>query len=662
MKKYTQTLFFFLLTILGLQAQNPFEITIIAQDKDCQGAATAQARVYANGGQTPYSYLWSTGAITPTVTLPAGTYFVTVTEATGQTLVDSVTIVANPDGFEIMIAASATQICLGEEVSLTAESAFPASYTWQPGNQGTAAIQVSPSDNTTYTVTGESLGGNLVDNGDFEINDLNTFFTDYDPPQGGSNGPLTQEGTLGIASSPNDLHENFADCSDHTLGFGNMLVVNGADQPNQAVWCQTVEVEPTTTYQFSTWVTSAISQNPAELQFSINGNLLGPVLSPTAPNCTWQQFFTIWNSNANTQATICIVNQNNLDAGNDFALDDISLRPVCTATDEVLVEVSDLQATAEALEAESCLGNLGSAQVNISGGVEPITILWDNGETDAVAVSLSAGPHTVTVTDAFDCEAVAEVAVDLIEGPMIEEVFVQEIACDAAVTDSVSLLPGSIGLQAIPGDNGGLIYSSDGGNMFMPDTLFSNLSPGDYLLVVEDELGCRDSAQATLEAPMIPTLSLSTTDTIACADQPATITADASANVSSFQWSTGDTGEEIIVTEQGVYELLVLTDDDCPATDSIRIAPCPQYLMPTVFTPNGDGNNDLFGPVTVGPVQVKSFQVFNRWGDLVHDNINPWPGEQDGSPAPQDVYAYLIVVELEDGEEEKAQGEVTLVR
>lgn len=662
MKKYTQTLLFLLLTSLGLQAQTLLEATIIAQDKDCQGAVTAQARVYANGGDAPYSYLWSTGAITPTVTLPAGTYFVTVTDSGGQTLVDSVTIVANLDGFEIMIAASATQICQGEEVTLTAESDFPASYSWQPDNQGTASIQVSPSNNIIYTVTGESLGGNLVDNGDFEINNLNTFFTDYDPPQGGSNGPLTQEGTLGIASSPNDLHENFADCSDHTLGFGNMLVVNGADQLNQAVWCQTVEVEPATTYQFSAWVTSVVPQNPAELQFSINGNLLGPILSPTGPNCNWQQFFTIWSSNANTQATICIVNQNNVDAGNDFALDDISLRPICTAMDEVLVEVSSLQIEATALEPESCLGTSGSAELEITGAAQPVTILWDNGETEEVANSLSAGLHRVTVTDAFDCEAVAEVEIGFIEGPMIQEVFVEEVACDPAVTDSVALLPGSLALQALSGVNGGLIYSIDGGNMFMPDTLFPDLQPGDYLLVVEDELGCRDSAQATLEAPLIPTLSLSATDTIACADQPAILTADASANVSTFQWSTGDTGEEITVTEQSVYELLVLTADDCPAADSIRIAACPQYLIPTIFTPNGDGENDLFGPVTVGPVQVKSFQIYNRWGDLVHDDINPWPGEQDGSPAPQDVYAYLIVMELEDGEEEKAQGEVTLVR
>lgn len=195
------------------------------------------------------------------------------------------------------------------------------------------------STTTTYEVTIQAVSPeNLIFNGDFSLGDTG-FSTDYDYGDGGSFGLLSDEGEYAIAGSPNDTHSNFADCPDHT-GGGNMMVVNGSGQPDD-VWCQTVNVTPNTMYSFGTWVMTAISENPAELQFSINGVLLGNQFDADIQTCLWQEFAEPWFSGGNSSAQICIVNVNEQEDGNDFAIDDITFSPICTYTASVTIEVAD---------------------------------------------------------------------------------------------------------------------------------------------------------------------------------------------------------------------------------------------------------------------------------------------------------------------------------
>jgi hypothetical protein len=189
----------------------------------------------------------------------------------------------------------------------------------------------------TYTLTLKHYSAdNIFENGDFEAG--NTGFSSnylYSPAN------LVPEGVYAITPNPNNQHPGFSPCGDHTSGSGNMMAVNGAGTPNQNIWCQTVSVTPNTDYVFIAWATSLIPVSPAILQFSANGNLLGSSFQISPSTCMWQQYYTIWNSGAATSATFCIVNQNTVQSGNDFALDDIFLSEVCEYTDEVTVFVRD---------------------------------------------------------------------------------------------------------------------------------------------------------------------------------------------------------------------------------------------------------------------------------------------------------------------------------
>jgi hypothetical protein len=137
---------------------------------------------------------------------------------------------------------------------------------------------------------------------------------------------LNPEGLYSIHTNPNDLHSAFASCSDPD-GTHNFMIINGSPTDNQIIWEENITVNTNTVYYFVCKLSSVHPSNPAQLQFSVNGTLLGSVITASTTTCQWDQFYATWNSGANTSATISIVNQNTIAAGNDFAIDKISFVP-----------------------------------------------------------------------------------------------------------------------------------------------------------------------------------------------------------------------------------------------------------------------------------------------------------------------------------------------
>ena len=220
-------------------------------------------------------------------------------------------------------------------------------FNWTPttGMSGgnTLSPTVTVNQTTQYVLTGfaADFSNNLIVNGDFENGN-----SDFTSAYGYNPGNLVPEGVYDVLDNPRNAHPGFAACADHTTGTGNMMAVNGAGTPNQDVWCQTVSVMPNAQYVFSAWVTSLVAASPALLQFSINGTPLGPIFSAPGSICNWQNFFQTWNSGNNSSATICIVNQNTVLGGNDFALDDLFFNQTCSVTDTVTVNVVSVSAVA----------------------------------------------------------------------------------------------------------------------------------------------------------------------------------------------------------------------------------------------------------------------------------------------------------------------------
>ena len=173
---------------------------------------------------------------------------------------------------------------------------------------------------------------NLVINGDFSTGNQ-SFVSDYTwtnransviyNPNSYEESVMMSEAHYSVVNNPNNIHDHFSNCNDRS-GAGNMMVVNGSYRMGAVVWQQKIQVEPNKTYLFSCWLSSAHPSSPAQLKFSINGELLGNPILASSYTCDWKQFYTSWESGDLTEITISIVNQNIARGGNDFILDDIT--------------------------------------------------------------------------------------------------------------------------------------------------------------------------------------------------------------------------------------------------------------------------------------------------------------------------------------------------
>jgi len=112
---------------------------------------------------------------------------------------------------------------------------------------------------------------------------------------------------------------------------------------------------------------------------------------------------------------------------------------------------------------------------------------------------------------------------------------------------------------------------------------------------------------------------------------------------------------------------------DCHDTDDVTVVvlcDASQLFVPNSFSPNNDGENDRFFPHGTGLSRVKTFRVFNRWGQIVFERADfqpnesnaGWDGTFGGAQLPPDAFAWVLEAECENGETLRAQGDVTLVR
>ncbi len=378
--------------------ENP-PITVIAtSDGDC-APLSGVANAAATGGTPPFQYSWDgpngfTGNGDALTGLDIGTYTVTATDFNGCTGTATTTIVLP----SIVVDAGPDQvICAGESATLTATGAT--FYSWSPstGLSSTtgASVTANPTQTTTYTVVGQEPSVQLIQNGDFENGNLG-FTNDYvfSPTD------LFPEGTYAVVTNPAPLQPAFLG-NDHTTGQGLFLAVNGSTTQGDNVWCQDVSVVPNTDYNFSTWIATLVASSPAELEFSINGQLLGTSISAPNNQFEWTQFFANWNSSTFTTATICIVNNNTIAGGNDFGLDDISFTATCFGTDTVTVVVADPLELELGDDDTLCLGS--ALVIEPAGQYE--TYLWSDGSSGSTLSVTMAGTYGLTVTDEAGCSA-----------------------------------------------------------------------------------------------------------------------------------------------------------------------------------------------------------------------------------------------------------------
>ncbi len=122
--------------------------------------------------------------------------------------------------------------------------------------------------------------------------------------------------------------------------------------------------------------------------------------------------------------------------------------------------------------------------------------------------------------------------------------------------------------------------------------------------------------------------------------------------------------------ETTLYQVIYTNTDGCADTASVRVVvlnpECnlPNLFVPSAFTPNGDGLNDVF-KVYGYTIASGRMMVYDRWGERVfttRDLSTGWDGTFRGQPLPPDVYGYYVEVTCFNGETFISKGNVTLLR
>lgn len=88
-------------------------------------------------------------------------------------------------------------------------------------------------------------------------------------------------------------------------------------------------------------------------------------------------------------------------------------------------------------------------------------------------------------------------------------------------------------------------------------------------------------------------------------------------------------------------------------------------LIPNAFTPNHDGNNDVFRIKNFTSQKLIEFKIFNRWGTILYESKDAhsgWDGNYRGKEQPTGVYGYVIRIAYQDNVVETYKGTVTLLR
>ena len=318
--------------------------------------------------------------------------------------------------------------------------------------------------------------------------------------------------------------------------------------------------------------------------------------------------------------------------------------------------------------------NDGEATVNIHGGTAGYTILWDSPtpQTTQTATNLAPGGYFVQVTDSNGCVDSAGVNIWEPE-PLIlthlEDSLI-EAYCDWDNGRSAVIAEGGIEPYSYLW-NGTNTRSGPSADMLYGDET--------YQVIVTDQNGCETILPVYIPQtpPATPIIASDPTyeDSILFAQRNVQFF-NQSIGAATWFWDFGDGSTSDLenpthlFAETGVYEVTLTVNNSylaCPTdtTVLVHIIANGSIFVPSAFSPNGDGQNDLFFPMGEGLVNYEMI-IFTRWGkEIIRlNNLNDkWDGRSSkGLAMPEGVYVYRVKAFLNNGTEIDEGGTITLIR
>lgn len=249
-------------------------------------------------------------------------------------------------------------------------------------------------------------------------------------------------------------------------------------------------------------------------------------------------------------------------------------------------------------------------------------------------------------------------------------VIVRPLPIVDAGNDTLICVGQEVSLSTPTGTGYNFFWSELGGSVFS-NAQSPTVSPDSsttYVIRVTSggSLNCerRDTVSVEVSYPKL----IAPKDTLICQGDEIELQSEEVGN--TYLWlNNGSTSPSIAVSDSGWYVVYIFNDTlVCPTIDSIHVKVEPCYIpfdVPNVFTPNGDGFNDTFIPITTFDYEQFFIEIYNRWGKLVYESTNPffsWDGRAlNGELCPGGVYFYIAKLKHFENQDEK-KGTVTLIR
>lgn len=646
-------------TTVNLNSSNGPTLTFSNQVNPTCAGNNGSVTVNLSGGTAPYQVTIDTGGTPQTFTLPfpisqtlnnlsAITVTVTVVDANNCVATATVTLTAPANCCVFTFSATVVQPNCGAtdgSISLTvANGSGNYSYNWAGGNTtstlnnvGAGSYSVTITDNayancfrdTTYTLSNPNAP---VINGVTVVNETC-------PGTGDGSATINASGGTGTLTYTWDNSQTGATATNLTAGNYNFTVTDA----NNCLATGSVTVGSGSCCLLQTSATvingscglsnASITVNidvagTPPYNYSLNGGL--PQSSNTFTGLAAGVYTII-----TTDAALC--------------------KDTVTAT--VQPSSNNLTVTITTTPI-SCNGNNDATATAVpNGGTTPISYLWSTNQTTATITNLPSDVYSVTATDASGCSGSASVSITE-PNPLTLNIGNDIIVCEGT----------NVTIDAGSG------YASYAWSTTETTQAINPVTSGVYTVTVADTNGCTASDAIVVTFTPTPVVDLGD-DKVAYEGESVGLFGNIipTPTGGTYVWqpdtflSCNDCPNTVALAVDTITYTLTYTDaTGCTASDAITIYVLPPgtIFWPNAFTPNGDGNNDIYLP---GGSNIKFivWRIFNRWGEKVFESNSQfigWDGKYKGAPQPPNVYVYYAEVTFMNNTTEKFKGSITLIR
>ncbi|MBI5217972.1 MAG: choice-of-anchor J domain-containing protein [Bacteroidia bacterium] len=549
--------------------------TISGTDITCNGNNDGTIDLLINGGTTPYTIVWSNGATVQNLTgLAPDTYDVTVSDSYGCSATNTYTI-AEPAAIDITYTVTTPGCGASDgaiDITVTGGTT-PYDFEWSTSvitedlinvPAGIYSVSITDANNCTYNNT-------------IILNNQNApVISNVTVTQILCNGDTTGAINITVSGGTPSYTFNWSN-SDNTEDVINLAAgiysLTITDAANCEAFLDTAVTQPDA-------IVLTLSGTSPVCNGGADGSATVAITGGISP------FDVLWSTSETTETIT------GLNAG--MYTINITDNNGCIAQDSI--EITDPAAITLFITETNVLCNgdsTGSADMTISNGTSPYSILWSNGATTEDITGLNADTYTVVVTDVNGCNATDSVAITEPDAIVLTLV-PTDATCNGGNTGSIDL--------TVTGGSGTYTYTWS--NSETTEDI-SGLTDDTYTVVVNDG-NCTATDSATVNEPTAITATIATVDALCNGDTTgsADITTITGGTGSyTVLWSNGETTETIANLGAGTYYVDITDANGCVVSDSAIISEPDAIiltLVPADATCNGGNTGSIDLSVTGG--------------------------------------------------------------